>query len=708
MVVSVDGIVVKTMSVTSRTLTSYAISELTPGPHTIRIAFTNDALSSSEDRNLIIDVVRRTPSSGGGDGAWTLTAGQSTTWEFDWIGGPGHFVVNAATANVNLGPTLRTEIDGAVVREAPVAGPVARPAWNAFELPAGTHIVRFTALDDTIQLSAPTVSAAAPPTSFTAASARVHEGGTASGSGWRFTDFGYLESRLVVQNSGWYRLRVEGTGTVSDVGPLVHLWLNRTVVAEKVQGTTIDVSSPEYLVGGVGYTLGASFENPWPGRTARFNFLSATPAAPPVELPPPVSVDPKSDPAGWPTYGRDSYNSRSIDDATLPDHGNVGDMTLAWRANLDGSVTGTPAVVDGRLYVGTWGKSFYALDADTGAVLWRTSVPSVVDGYAAVAGGLVVFANGDRFTALNASTGTEVWSTTFGGRSWSSPTIDGDHVFVGIGFGRGYVARLALNNGTIEWVTPTTEIENGGARVWASPLVAPGSGLVIVGTSPGGVGGQGPTIDSLMAFDRDDGSIVWVRQLFPRDLNREETPEETLLENRDISGTPHLATLDGRPVILASQKHGQAWTVDLSTGTVIHGGRLLESRAALVGSGGVSEGVRVVSSSEPDRVAGFDLATGDLLWQQQMPSTEFAPVAIANGIVWIGSWEGHLHAFDLHTGASLTQLEAGGGVLGGASMANGTVFVGALEIPASGRFFDSLGALPGSVSAWRVAPEAPP
>lgn len=58
MVVSVDGAVVRTMSVTSTALTTYSIGPVTAGTHSVRVAFTNDASSSSEDRNLVLDVVR--------------------------------------------------------------------------------------------------------------------------------------------------------------------------------------------------------------------------------------------------------------------------------------------------------------------------------------------------------------------------------------------------------------------------------------------------------------------------------------------------------------------------------------------------------------------------------------------------------------------------------------------------------------------------
>jgi outer membrane protein assembly factor BamB len=210
-------------------------------------------------------------------------------------------------------------------------------------------------------------------------------------------------------------------------------------------------------------------------------------------------------------------------------------------------------------------------------------------------------------------------------------------------------------------------------------------------------------MDSLMALDRADGHIVWVHQFFWYDTNKEDTPETTRAINRDISGTPHLSFLDGRPVVTASEKHGPVWTVDLATGTLVHAGHLLEMRTAMVGSGGIAGDIEVISSTDADRVAGLDAKTGDLLWQQSFPSTNFAPVAMGNGVVWIGSFEGHLKGFDVQTGRVLASLDAGGGILGGAALADGRVFVGSLDkVGGSGNYGDSLGKAPGALSMWSL------
>jgi polyvinyl alcohol dehydrogenase (cytochrome) len=667
----------------------------------VRIRFTNDALSSTEDRNLLLDVVRSAAGSGGGSGGgsgagFTLPDGGSADAAAT---GGGYLVAHAATPLADdTGPALEVDVDGSPAQVAPVTGPVPRPVVAA--LPNGTHNVTFRAHGGTVLVQDWAVQAALPPADVTGAAARVHSGGSAEGSGWRFTDFGSLETDLVVPDSGWYLLRVQGVASVGSVGPLVHLWLNRTVVAEGTQGATVDLAQPVYLQGLVGATMGASFENPTGGSTVRIDRVSATPTDAPPPPGPAMSLGANTDPDGWPQYGRDAWNTRSNPDPALPDAARAGRLGLQWRTQLDGSVTGTPAVAGGTVFVGTWGKSLYALDEADGSVRWRAALPDRMDDSPAVAQGVVLGGAGASLLAFDAANGTQLWRHDFTGHLWASPVVDGSDVFIGVDSDRGYVAKLDVATGAVAWQVATTDVPNTGARVWATPLVPPGSGLVVVGTSPGNDNGQPATMDSLLALDRDSGSVVWAHRLFPGvDTNNDSAPA-ALAQNRDISGTPHLALLDGRPVVLASEKHGPAWALDLATGQLVHGSRMPTPRTTLLGSGGTAQGVEVVSGTEPDRVAAFDLATGDLRWEQALPTTDFAPVAIGQGVVWIGAWDGKLRAFDLASGHALAAYDAGGGVMGGAALAHGAVFVGALQMPSSGSFNDSLGKLPGYMSKW--------
>lgn len=68
---------------------------------------------------------------------------------------------------------------------------------------------------------------------------------------------------------------------------------------------------------------------------------------------------------GWPSMGMDHSNSvRNRAESTISVD-NVANLAEAWRAEV-GGVTGTPAVVGGRVYFGDWLGVVYSLAADDG------------------------------------------------------------------------------------------------------------------------------------------------------------------------------------------------------------------------------------------------------------------------------------------------------------------------------------------------------
>jgi len=76
---------------------------------------------------------------------------------------------------------------------------------------------------------------------------------------------------------------------------------------------------------------------------------------------------------GWWTYHRDP--ARTGVDSQLAVAGRV---SAAWTTNLDGAVYAQPLVVGSTLVAATENDSLYGLDANTGAVRWRTHVASPV------------------------------------------------------------------------------------------------------------------------------------------------------------------------------------------------------------------------------------------------------------------------------------------------------------------------------------------
>jgi outer membrane protein assembly factor BamB len=103
-----------------------------------------------------------------------------------------------------------------------------------------------------------------------------------------------------------------------------------------------------------------------------------------------------------------------------------------WRFETGDAVWGSPVVADGVVYIGSYDRHLYALDAESGELEWRFELEDRMDGTPAVVDGVVYFGSFDkRVYAVDAMTGEKIWSFWTGGIVRSSPTVIGDVVFVG-------------------------------------------------------------------------------------------------------------------------------------------------------------------------------------------------------------------------------------------------------------------------------------
>jgi outer membrane protein assembly factor BamB len=130
-------------------------------------------------------------------------------------------------------------------------------------------------------------------------------------------------------------------------------------------------------------------------------------------------------------------------------------------ARLGGWQDGTPMVADGRVFIGS-NNGLIARDAATGADLWtyRSPGPSFIPQNAtpatpAVAGDIAYagFPDG-RVTALDVTTGDVVWSVLLPGKPYlggvlSAPAVSGDTVYVGSN--SGHVYALDRASGKERW-----------------------------------------------------------------------------------------------------------------------------------------------------------------------------------------------------------------------------------------------------------------
>jgi len=145
---------------------------------------------------------------------------------------------------------------------------------------------------------------------------------------------------------------------------------------------------------------------------------------------------------------------------------------LLWSYNTGNatSITTTPAVAYGRVYVGLDSFRFFALDENTGSLDWSFNTPGGSNATTpAIYNGAVYFGTGARIVyALNATTGAQIWTRTTGGAVTSSPTIAAGSSELFVGSNDRYLYALNPSTGALFWRYLT------GGQVSSSPAIANG------------------------------------------------------------------------------------------------------------------------------------------------------------------------------------------------------------------------------------------
>jgi eukaryotic-like serine/threonine-protein kinase len=107
---------------------------------------------------------------------------------------------------------------------------------------------------------------------------------------------------------------------------------------------------------------------------------------------------------------------------------------VVWTFLTGSAVRSKPAVSEGVVYVGSWDKNFYAITAMTGEEIWQTPLNGQVQSTGFIANGMVYTASRKASVfALDLQTGEIRWERSFGNNIWieSSPHLVGDTIYIG-------------------------------------------------------------------------------------------------------------------------------------------------------------------------------------------------------------------------------------------------------------------------------------
>jgi len=319
----------------------------------------------------------------------------------------------------------------------------------------------------------------------------------------------------------------------------------------------------------------------------------------------------------WNGWGNGTANHRfqstaaaGLTAATVPG------LKLKWAFGFPGgtSAFGQPAIVGGRVFVGSDIGYVYSLDAATGCVYWSyrteggvrnamTVAPIRTAGrthYAVYFGDLKANAY-----AIDAQTGAGIWKTQvekhYSTRVTAAPALYKGKLYVPVSASEGFQARvldyacctavgslsaLDANTGKRLWKTysiaqrprPTHKNSRGvqqwapaGVPIWNTPTIDPAHHAVYVGTGDASTYPAPATSDAILALDLDSGRRLWSHQIYADDAfivgcagaGRTENCPKTLGPDWDVPMSPMLVHLpDARTLIVFAMKPGDVLALD--------------------------------------------------------------------------------------------------------------------------------------------------
>jgi alcohol dehydrogenase (cytochrome c) len=312
----------------------------------------------------------------------------------------------------------------------------------------------------------------------------------------------------------------------------------------------------------------------------------------------------------WLSYNGD-YTGRRYSALREINNANVSQLRAQWVFHAPNSnhLEVTPVVVDGMMFA-TSANDAYALDAQTGRIVWHYSRPiteGLIDdasqhhnrGVALWHNRVFMETDNAHLLCLDARSGHLLWDVAYtdGNRNYgatSAPLVVKDKVIVGTSGGddgvRGFVAAYDGGTGKESWrfwtipapgefgssSWPGESYKLGGGTTWMPGTFDPELNTIFWGTSnpaPDFDGGPRPGddlyTDCLLALDPDNGKLKWYFQFTPHDLFDYDAVETPVLVDAVFKGQP-------RKLIVEANRNGFLYVLDRTDGKFLSARRFSE------------------------------------------------------------------------------------------------------------------------------------
>jgi len=309
----------------------------------------------------------------------------------------------------------------------------------------------------------------------------------------------------------------------------------------------------------------------------------------------------------WPAHNYDLSNTRATTNTDI-NATNVSKLKPKWRFKLPyvgefGAYASNPIVLGGVVYIQDPDSDVYALNQQTGAVMWKhiykSPTPSGGPNGLALGYGLLYGATEGSAFALDPRNGKQLWMhkltnnvnegidmapQLYDGKVLIS-TIPGSSTNFYHPGALGIVYSLQAKTGKTIWKFNTIK---GGYKLFGNPKVNSGGGLwyppsvdssgrVFMGVAnpapypgtpkfPNGSSHPGPDLytDSLVALDGATGKLLWFQQVTPHDFRDYDFQVAPIVRSQMINGTSTETVIgagkSGKVVAFRADNGKRLWT----------------------------------------------------------------------------------------------------------------------------------------------------
>jgi len=326
-----------------------------------------------------------------------------------------------------------------------------------------------------------------------------------------------------------------------------------------------------------------------------------------------------------------SFRSTPVQNATPPtDYLTPNSNGFSVQFKSSGPI-GTPTVIEDDMFIpaGFYSTDFYCLNASTGSYKWGVELGESGASPAVYSNGVILINTYScTLYAIDAKTGKLLWSKWLAGTVYSTPTADGDKVYVVFRYGGAYVLScFDLRSGKFKWIN----------RVDSETIACP----VIEGNEVHVASQSG----FYYIFNKDTGKPIEVLTSIDA-VSSPTITEKSIFLTATIDGKDRLVEIDRSTNKVKKEYKEELIPIRISSANGCQG------QMNFNGSHPIVYKNKYVVLTDQTGLKVFDAQSERILWEKNVSiSTSQVPI-VANDKIIIANTKGEVITYEIATGNS--------------------------------------------------------